>query len=347
MSLHDTLVDILEALDELRRDLLLVTDTQILQVEGCGVTSISTHLGPLVGSGVAIGPLNEVDSLSYPFVHLAHGNNILSLCRPHVPTTIGTLTADTAGQNGNRLHAEVFAELEILIVTKTHALMVTPGILQTTTGLLRTNGSLPTIGVPETITTTMYYATTREAHELRMQVGKGLSEVRAQTVSLIGVFGHQRYHVDIQVAGVQHQQLQNGILTVFCGSEHGTIFLPLLVANGDGCLVQHFGVFSPSLRNGQHNADLLGLVNIAEEGREIILRTSLYRDAIIAAILQTKTFPAFVVIELLGTFSVETHVGGIVRMDGVVHTNLQGSQRVSWTNLLPGCARAPTVSFGR
>ena len=250
MSLHNTFVDIFETLDKLRRNLLFVTDTQILQIERSWVASVSTHLCPLVGCGVAISPLNEVDSFSYPFVHLRHGDNVLSLSRPHIPTTIGTLTTDTTGQNGYRLHTEVLTELEILIVSQTHALVVAPCVLQTTTCLLRTDGGLPTIGVPETVATAMYYTTTRETHKLRMQVGQCLSKVRTQTVSFISIFGHQRYHVDIKVASVQHQQLQDSIFAVFCGSEHGTIFLPLLVANGDGCFIQHLRILSPALRNG-------------------------------------------------------------------------------------------------
>ena len=61
---------ILEALDELGRDLLFIAYTEIFQVEGLGMTGIGPHLRPLVRGGVAIGPLDEVDGLSHPFVHL-------------------------------------------------------------------------------------------------------------------------------------------------------------------------------------------------------------------------------------------------------------------------------------
>ena len=69
--------------------------------------------------------------------------------------------------------------------------MVTPGILQLTALLLRTNGGLPTVGIPETVATAMHHATTREAQELGLEVGQCLGEILAQTMSLISILRHQ------------------------------------------------------------------------------------------------------------------------------------------------------------
>ena len=77
--------------------------------------------------------------------------------------------------------------------------MITPGVLQLTTRLLRTDGGLPTVGVPETVTTAMHHATAWEAHELRMEVSECLGEILTQAMTLIGILGHQRHHVDIHV----------------------------------------------------------------------------------------------------------------------------------------------------
>ena len=166
MSLSNTLIDILEAFTELRRDLLFIADTQIFQVEGFWMTSISTHLCPFVCGRIAISPLNKVDSLSHPLIHFRHWHNILSLCWPHAPATIRSLTAYTCRQDRYWLHTKILTELEILKVTKTHALMVTPGVLQTLTLFLRTDSSLPTIGVPESVATTMNHTSARETHKL-------------------------------------------------------------------------------------------------------------------------------------------------------------------------------------
>ena len=191
VGLGDTLIDILETLCKLRRDLLLVAQTQIFQVEGFGMTGISTHLSPFIRGRVAIGPLDEVDSLGHPLVHLAHRNGILCLCGVHVPSTIGTLTADTAGEDRQGLHAEVLTELEILEIAETHALMITPGILQALTLLLRTDGGLPAVGIPEAVATAMNDTAARETHELRLQVSQCLSEVLSEAMTLIGILGHQ------------------------------------------------------------------------------------------------------------------------------------------------------------
>ena len=82
MSLHHAFIYIFKALDELRRDLLLVTDTEILQVEGLGMTSVCTHLRPLVSSRITIRPLDEVDGLSHPLIHFRHRHYVLSLSGP-------------------------------------------------------------------------------------------------------------------------------------------------------------------------------------------------------------------------------------------------------------------------
>ena len=47
MFLADAVIDILETLLKLGSDLLLVAQTQILEVEGLRMTCIGTHLSPL------------------------------------------------------------------------------------------------------------------------------------------------------------------------------------------------------------------------------------------------------------------------------------------------------------
>ena len=299
------------------------------------MTSISTHLCPLVGGGVAIGPLNEVDSLSYPFVHLRHRNNILSLAS-HAPTTVGTLTAHTARQDRQWLHTEVLAELEILIVTQSHALMVTPRILQATTCLLRTNSGLPTVGIPEAVTTTVYHASTRETHELGLQVGQYLGKVLAQAMSLIGVLRHERYHVNIHHTLVKHQNLQRSVFTVSIGSKLNFIFLPVFGICRNSGISQQLWIPAPALLwLYKCNTYLFGFILIAQEDREVVLGSSLNADTIETVVLDAVAFPTLIVIILLYTLSGQTHVGGIVGMDAVVFANFNQTQRVTRTQHLP------------
>ena len=109
------IIYILEAIGKRRRNLLFVAQSEVLQAEGLRVAGIGAHLGPFVGGGVAVGPLNEVDGFSYPLVHLAHGDDVLSLVL-HAPAAVGSLTADATGQDRQWLHTQVLAELEVLIV---------------------------------------------------------------------------------------------------------------------------------------------------------------------------------------------------------------------------------------
>ena len=142
------------------------------------------------GGGIAVSPFYEVESVLHPLVHLRHRHYILSLVA-HTPTAVGALTRNAAGQDGQGSHPEVFAELEILVVTEAHRLVIAPSVLEMTTFVTRTDGGLPAIGVPESVASAMHDATAGEAQEFRLQVGKSLCEVLAQTVSFVSVLGHE------------------------------------------------------------------------------------------------------------------------------------------------------------
>ena len=62
---------------EHRRDDVLVAYTYIFKVEGSGVAGIGTHLGPLRGQRVAVGPLYEVEQFLNVGGHLVHRNTVL------------------------------------------------------------------------------------------------------------------------------------------------------------------------------------------------------------------------------------------------------------------------------
>ena len=228
--------------------------------------------------------------------------------------------------------------------------MITPGVLHLAALLLRTDSSLPAIGVPETVATTVNYATTRESHELRMKVGQRLSQILAQTMTLIGILRHQRHYVDIHIARSEHQNLQGSVLAVGTWSQHSLILAPSLVAYVDCSLSQQFGIlWRPTrLRLNQHNAHILGIAtNIAHKNGEVVLLAGLYRNAVETIVLDTEARPASIVVVLLGALSVQSHIGGVVGMYRIVHTWLNPSCRVTWANHLPGCARSPTVALNR
>ena len=355
--LRHLFVDDLETLAELRRDALLVAQTEVLEVEGGGVSLVGTHLGPFAGGGVAVGPLDEVDSLADPLVHLVHGDDVLGL-PTHAPAAVGALTADAARQDGQRLHAEVLAELEVLIVAQSAALVVAPGVLQLTTLLAGTDGGLPAVGVPEAVATAVHHAAAGEAHELRVEVGEGLCEVFAQAVTLIGVLGHERDLVDVDDAHIQRENLQHSMLRVFGWREHGLVFLPAAAAGVDGGFSKELRVAAPSLWFDEDDAQtrceggVLSLQRVcllelrhAQEHREIVLRAGLHGDAVEAVVLQAEALPAFIVVVFLHSLGVQTHIGGVVGMQGIVHASLHPTGGVTRTHEAPRGAGSPAVAF--
>ena len=112
------IINIFEALDKLRRDALLVAQSQIFQVERLGMTSLGAHASPF-GVDVTIGPLNQVEGLIHPLVHLVHRHPVLRLVF-HAPATVGALATHTTGKDRQRFHAHILTELEILKVSQSH-----------------------------------------------------------------------------------------------------------------------------------------------------------------------------------------------------------------------------------
>ena len=225
MSSHDTVVDVLEALHKLGRDALLVADTQVLQIEWLGMSGLSTHTAPF-GGDIAIGPFDEVKCFVHPFVHLVHRTSVLCLVL-HTPTAVDALAADTTRKDGKWLHTDILAELEILEVAKAHALVIAPGVLELLALMLGTQSGLPTIGVPEAIATTMNHATAGETHETWMHGLQCLGKVLAKAVAHKGIFGHQRYGIDVHLAHGEHENLEDCIRAIFDRFEDGLHLVPI------------------------------------------------------------------------------------------------------------------------
>ena len=145
----------------------------------------------------------------------------------HVPAAVGTLAAHAARQDGQRLHAYILTELEIFEVSHLHALMIAPGVLYAATCLTRTHGRLPAVCIPESVTAAMHHTAAGETHELGVEVSKGLSQVLAQPVTLVGVLREKRYHIYIHHAGGKGEQLQRCTLTVLTCGEGALVLLPV------------------------------------------------------------------------------------------------------------------------
>ena len=345
MGLAHAFINIFEALDELWRDALLIAQTQVFQVEWLRMSGLGTHTAPF-GGHVAIGPFYQVECLGYPFVHLVHRHAVLGLVF-HSPATIGALATHSAGEDGEGLHAQVFAELEILKVAQAHRLVISPGVLQAAALLLRSHSGLPTVGVPCSVATTMHHTSTGEAHELGMEGGKGLGQVFAQAMAFVGVVGHQRYHVDVHRACGEREYLEGTILHVAPSGELGLVFLPVTGIHVDSGVGYELGVFAPTLWLDKGYPHLLGsALDIAQECREVILCTRLQRDAVESVVLNAIASPAGIVVIVPHALNIYTHVGGVVGMDGTVGAGLQMAKRVAGANHAPRCAGSPTVTLG-
>ena len=103
-----------------RRNQILISDTDIFQVERFRMTSFRTHLCPFILFRVTIGIFYQVQNILYICIHLFHGNtSLLSAAQRFSRNTSRILTRNTCRQHRKRLCSYIFTELEILKVSQT------------------------------------------------------------------------------------------------------------------------------------------------------------------------------------------------------------------------------------
>ena len=154
-----------------------------------------------------------------------------------------------------------------------------------------------------------------------MKVSQSLSQILAKSVSLISVLRHERNSVNIQFAFGKNENLQRRILAVLSTSKLCTELLPGTCRNINCSLSQSLGRLTPALRLNQCHAYFLGItLHVTEEGREIIFLSSLKGNTVETIVLHTYTRPAVIVIIMPYALNVHAHVGGIIGVQGMVHT---------------------------
>ena len=103
-----------------RRNQILVSNTDVLQVERFRMACFCTHLCPFILFRVTIGIFYQVQNILHVCIHLFHGNtSLLSAAQRFSRNTSRILTWNTCRQHWKRLCSYIFTELEILKVSQT------------------------------------------------------------------------------------------------------------------------------------------------------------------------------------------------------------------------------------
>jgi len=93
-----------ESFPEFGDVIFFVAQTEILQIEGGGVSHGGPDLAPGCGA-VTVGEFNQVEGIIHPFLHLIHGGYF----------TVPELAGNTDRQHGQGLAVDVFAVLEVFV----------------------------------------------------------------------------------------------------------------------------------------------------------------------------------------------------------------------------------------
>ena len=199
------------------------------------------------------------------------------------------------------------------------------------------------ICVPEAVTTTMNYTTAREAHELWVKSLKSLCKILAKTMTVVSILWHERNHIYIEITLVEKENLEVCLLAISVCSKLSTIFLPASTICVNLCLSENLVVLAC-----KNHSYLLGIAfNATEENREVVLSTRLDVHSEVTFVQHTNTCPAIKVIVMTDALSIDSHVGWVVWVDGIIHARLDETGRMSRADKLPVSTRSPSVTLCR
>ena len=173
---------------------VLIAYSYIFQVERLWMTSVGSHLCPLVCGRVAVSPLYHVHQFLNVVRHVLHRYSSL-LSAKTVGVGSGVLTWHTGSEHWQRLRSNVLTELEILEESESASLMIAPDVSVGNTVVERTHGMVPVVDIVKSVA--VAHAASWETHKLRVQVGNRLRKVASESVlsSLECILREEAYHV--------------------------------------------------------------------------------------------------------------------------------------------------------
>ena len=140
---------------------------------------------PLRLAGISVGIFNQVEHILHVSGHFVHRNaSLLAVAAKFIlgmmAARAGILARNAGRNHGYRFGTDILAELEILKVSQSACLMISPQIAQRLAGLQRTDGALPVVDVVNAVA--MGHTAAGETHKTRMQVGQRLGQVGTKSV---------------------------------------------------------------------------------------------------------------------------------------------------------------------
>ena len=184
---------------------------------------LGTDFAPFRSLGIPVGPLNQIQHVLHVCRHLVHRNTSLL----SVPAVARILATHTGRQHRKRFAPYVLTELEKLIITQSFRLMVSPNVALRFPGFQRADCLFPIINVMQTVTVSK--TTARETHELRFQIGQGLSQISPQAVlaPLKRLLREKRNHVQSHLTRSQRFHFDGSMVGIGIGFQYRSHFLPV------------------------------------------------------------------------------------------------------------------------
>ncbi len=291
MNLTDCSNELLKTLCESRIILivpLLITYTEILEVEWFWMTHVSTKFSPLILSRIAISEVDKVDAVIDIWLKFIYSNVYMFF----ILDIILELTTHTTVKNRKWFCTNLFWKLEELKEAKSVTLeiiwiittceCIVPTVFVERTILNWTYSILPLVTSLKVCT--FYDTTTRETEDTWVQLLESFCKVLTHTVlmSLVSINREERYMFNISSNLWVAPNTKVSTLTSLLRSDSYCILLPFLTAYIDAAITKFLVVSHCCIINDINPNLWTATIWNASPNREAILSITLYTHAEVA-----------------------------------------------------------------
>ena len=211
---------------------VLVTNADVFQVKGLGVSGLRTLLSPYGLLRISIRIFYQVQYILHVLRHFLHRDSALLTATTQfayrvMAASSRVLTRHSGCHHGNRFSTHVLAEQEIFMISQTTCLMIAPQIAQRLTFLQRSYRAFPIINIVHTISVS--HTSAGETDKTGMKVGQGLCQIGAQPVlsAFKCILWEKRNHIQGILPSHLRTNGQHGIRSIRRCCQYSLLFFPL------------------------------------------------------------------------------------------------------------------------
>ena len=211
---------------------ILVTNTDVLQIERFGMSGLRTLLSPHGLLRISIRIFYQIQYILHVLRHFLHRDSALLTAATQFAYRVMTastriLTRHSGCHYRNRFGPHILAEQKIFMISQTAGLMIPPQIAQRLAFLQRSYRAFPIINIVHTISVS--HTSAGETDKTGMKVRQSLCQISAQPVlpAFKCILWEKRNHIQGILPSHLRTNGQHGIRSIRRCRQYSLLFFPL------------------------------------------------------------------------------------------------------------------------